>query len=85
MKQETPIRDFVANFLALVSAVYLCGYSVVRFTHTKHWFDKTMEETGSYTFFDTWSRRDGLLYTLFYPMLVLDSKILGRPFEQDYW
>lgn len=72
----------VAVFIA---AAYLCGYVVVRVTHTKQWFDKTTEETGSYTFFDTWSQTDTLLYRTFYPMLVLDSAVLRRPYERDKW
>lgn len=70
---------------AFIAAAYLCGFAVVRFTHAKQWFDKSTEETGSYTFFDTWSRTDTLLYRTFYPMLVLDSAVLKRPFERDKW
>ena len=70
---------------AFIAAAYLLAYVVVRVTHTKHWFDKTTEETGSYTFFDTWSQTDTLLYRTFYPMLLLDSAVLRRPFERDKW
>jgi hypothetical protein len=69
----------------LLVVVYVCGYVAVRVAHTKHWFDKSTEETGSYTFFDTWSRSDALLYQAFYPMLVFDSLIFRRPFEKDKW
>jgi len=71
--------------MALVFIAYTCGYLAVRVTHTKRWFDKSTEETGCYTFFDTWSDSDTLLYRAFYPMLLLDSMILRRPFERDKW
>ena len=77
--------DRVVSIIAWLAAAYLCGYVAVRVTHTKHWFDKSTEETGSYTFFDTWSQSDTLLYRAFYPMLVLDSAVLRRPFERDKW
>ena len=77
--------DRIASIMAWVAAAYLCAYMAVRVTHTKHWFDKSTEETGSYTFFDTWSQSDTLLYRAFYPMLVLDSAVLRRPFERDKW
>ena len=35
--------------------------------------------------FSTWSESDTLLYRAFYPMLLLDSMILKRPFERDKW
>ena len=69
----------------LIATAYLFGYVAVRVTHTKQWFDKTTEETGSYTFFDTWSRTDTLLYRAFYPMLAIDSVLFRRPFERDKW
>ena len=76
----------ICRGLAVLGALlvaYLSAYVFVRTTHTKRWFDKRTEETGSYTFFDTWSRSDTLLYRAFYPMLVLDSVALKRPFERD--
>jgi hypothetical protein len=75
----------IASTIALILAVYLCGYVAVRITHTKYWFDKSAEETGSYTFFDTWSESDTLLFRAFYPMLVADSLFFRRPFERDKW
>ena len=51
MRLSRTIHGIVGS-IALVLAVYLCGYVAVRITHTKHWFDKSTEETGSYTFFD---------------------------------
>ncbi len=77
--------DRIVRILVLVAVVYLCGYAAIRATHTKRWFDKTTEETGSYTFFDTYSQADTLFYRLFYPVLTLDSRILKRPFERDKW
>jgi hypothetical protein len=62
---------------------YLAGYLMVRFSNTKYWFDKNTEETGSYTFFDTWSHTDTLLHRAYYPMLALDSAVFGRPFVRD--
>ena len=47
-------------------AFYLGGYFTVRATHTKRWFDKSTGETGSFTFFDTWSWMDTLLYRAYY-------------------
>ena len=84
MRLSRTIHGIVGS-IALVLAVYLCGYVAVRITHTKHWFDKSTEETGSYTFFDAWSESDTLLYRAFYPMLVADSQIFRRPFERDKW
>jgi hypothetical protein len=72
-------------FLAVILATYVCMYGVVRVTHTKPWFDKSNEETGSYTLFDTWSKSDTWLYSAFYPMLVLDSVAMKRPFVRDKW
>ena len=72
-------------FSAVILVTYVCVYGVVRFTHTKQWFDKSTEETGSYTFFDIWSKSDAWLYSAFYPVLVLDSVALKRPFERDKW
>ena len=76
---DVNLKDIVA------ALTYLSGYSVVRFTHTKHWFDKTTEESGRYTFFDTWSKTDTILYRVYYPMRVIDSAVLHRPFERDKW
>ena len=75
----------IIRFAACALAVYLCAYAGVRVTHTRQWFDKSTDQTGSYTFFDTWSRTDTLLYGAFYPMLALDSTVLKRPFERDKW
>ena len=82
---KSPILHRAIRILALVAAMYLCAYVAVRVTHTKYWFDKRTEETGSYTFFDTWSQMDEICYRVFYPIMVLDSRILGRPFERDKW
>jgi hypothetical protein len=75
----------VGQIAAFMAAAYFSIFVVVRVTHTKHWFDKTTEETGSYTCFDTWSQTDTLLYRTFYPMLALDSVVLRRPLERDKW
>ena len=72
-----------SQIAAFIGAAYFCSYVVVRVTHTKHWFDKTTEETGTYTFFNTWSHTETLLYRTFYPILVLDSAVLQRPFGRD--
>jgi len=75
----------IGVFLVVLALAYLGGYATVRITHTKHWFDKTIGETGSYTFFDTSSHTDAFLDRAFYPMLVLDSEVLKRPFDIDKW
>jgi hypothetical protein len=75
----------VGQIAAFIAVAYFCSYVVVRVTHTKHWFDKTTEENGSYTFFDTWSHTDTLLYRAFYPMLVLDLAVLRRSYERGKW
>jgi hypothetical protein len=85
MFRFSPKSHKAACMIALLISVYLCAYIPVRISHTKYWFDKSTEETGSYTFFDTWSKADTTLYWVFYPMLVIDSIILGRPFVQDKW
>ena len=79
----TPNMRRIARIMAFTAAAYLCGYVAVGVTHTKQWFDKSTEETGSYTFFDTWSQSDILLFRAFLPMLMLDSVVLRRPFERD--
>ena len=83
MRRLSPIIGLLEGILLFTAVAYLCGYLAVRATHTKHWFDKTTEETGSYTFFDTWSPSDMLLYRIFYPIIVLDSKLLRRDFLKD--
>jgi len=85
MRRSSPIKSLLEDILLFTALAYLCGYVAVRATHTKHWFDKTTEETGSYTFFDTWSRSDMLFYRIFYPVIVLDSKLLRRDFVRDKW
>ena len=81
--RHTHTNRRAVRFVAVIVAAYLAGYVVVRFSHTKQWFDKSTEETGSHTFFDTWSQTDTLLYRAYYPMLALDLAVLGRPFERD--
>jgi hypothetical protein len=71
--------------LTILVAVYLAGYLAVRLTHKKVWFDKTTEETGSYTFFNTAAPSDSLLYRAFYPLLWFDSEVFQRPFVRDKW
>ena len=83
MRRLSPIKSLFDGVLLFSAVAYLCGYLVVRAKHTKHWFDKTTEETGRYTFFDTWSPSDMLLYSIFYPIIVLDSKLLRRDFLRD--
>ncbi len=72
-------------FAGIVFAIYFLGFVAVRQTHTKEWFDRTTEETGAYTFFDSWSEADSGLYFLYYPMLVADEKLCHRPFDRDKW
>jgi hypothetical protein len=71
------------RFAVVALMAYLAGYLTVRFSNTKYWFDKSTEETGSYTCFDKWSHTDTLLYRAYYPLLALDSAVFGRPFERD--
>ena len=47
------------------------------------WFDKTTEEVGYYTAFDTCSAADMALYKLYYPVCCLDRFAFGRDFERD--
>lgn len=78
------MRQIIPAAVVLAGS-YLGGYAAVRVTHTQCWFDHRTEETGTYTFFDTWSNTDMLLYRAFYPLLVLDSAVSGRSFEKDKW
>lgn len=75
----------VSAATVLMAILYFGGYGVVRWTHTQYWFDKTTEETGSYTFFDTYSDTDNALARTYYPLLVVDSLLFARRFEQDKW
>jgi hypothetical protein len=83
--RSSPKIQRLTGLAACLLAAYLCGYWAVRATHTKRWFDKSTDETGSYTFFDTWSPSDTILYRAFYPVLVLDLVVLKRQFERDKW
>jgi hypothetical protein len=63
--------------------VYVGSYIAFRTTHTMRWFDKTTEEVGYYTAFDTCSAADMALYKLYYPVCCLDRFAFGRDFERD--
>jgi len=75
----------VASILTVIALAYLAGYAAVRINHTQRWFDKNTEEIGSYTFFDSLSESDSLLYYTFYPMVMVDSRVFMRPFQRDKW
>ncbi len=83
--RHSPTIDRIACAVALIVVSYLLAYGIIRITHTKQWFDKSTEEIGNYTFFNTNSQSDTLLYRLFYPLLKLDSEVFNRTFEKDNW
>ena len=66
-----------------LAVAYVVAYVAVRVTHTQRWFDKTTEETGSYTLFDTYSRMDMVLYRGFTPLIALDSFLFRRDCVRD--
>ena len=68
-----------------ILTIYFFGYIVVRNTHEKQWFDKTTEETGSYSFFNSLSTFDSFLHLIYLPFLELDLKTMNRPYEKDKW
>ena len=68
-----------------IVACYVAAFFVVRHSHTKWWFDKSTEERGAYTFFDTNSSIDTLLHVAFRPFLILDERLTYRPFVRDKW
>jgi hypothetical protein len=83
MKRSIRFKIISATMLALTA--YIGGYAVVRQTHTKWWFDKTTEERGAYTFFDTWSKFDVCLCFVYRPLLALDLKLTERGWKLDKW
>jgi hypothetical protein len=65
-------------FIVSLVVAYIAGYIAVRVTHTHRWIDKRTKETGSYTFFDSWSQLDITLYCVFRPLITLDSFLFRR-------
>ena len=80
----SPQTKLAISALLVVSA-YLGSYFVVKKTHTKWWFDKTTEEKGAYTFFDSSSQFDTFLCFAYCPLLELDAKLNQREWERDKW
>lgn len=79
------LQTKVAISVLLVASGYLGSYVVVRKTHTQWWFDKTTEERGAYTFFDSYSRFDTFLCFAYRPLLELDAKLTQRSWELEKW
>ena len=73
------------KFVIPVLFVYIVGYATVRTTYEMHWFDKTTEETGAYTFFNSLSVWESTLHAMYLPLLEVDLRITNRPYEKDKW
>jgi hypothetical protein len=84
-KMKRSIQFKAASVIALAIIAYIGSYAIVRQTHTKWWFDKTTEERGPYTFFDTWSKFDVGLCFVYRPLLALDLKLNQRVWILDKW